>query len=80
LNNQSNSLGLNGSACFGTGIGNGVSAFSSSSGALCFNHSSAFSPIQPTHSASITAAPSYSMQRQPSDFQNVRVHPWLLQI
>lgn len=48
----------------GNSGGVGVSAFSN-------NGPSAFSPIQPLHSAGIAAANAYSMQRQQSDAWNV---------
>ncbi len=48
-----------------SGAGGGVSAFSNSG-------PSAFSPIQPLHSAGIAAANAYGMQRQQSDAWNVR--------
>ncbi len=56
--------GIGGSG--GSGGGVGISAFSN-------NGPSAFSPIQPLHSAGIAAATAFGAQRQPSDAWNVRV-------
>lgn len=52
----------------GGGSGVGISAFSN-------NGPSAFSPIQPLHSAGIAAATAFGAQRQPSDAWNVRNCP-----
>ncbi|BDA47047.1 probable bZIP transcription factor 11 at N-terminal half [Coccomyxa sp. Obi] len=62
-------------AAAGPGIGGsggggvGISAFSN-------NGPSAFSPIQPLHSAGIAAATAFGAQRQPSDAWNVRYCPF----